>query len=406
MSRHVIVIGGTRWQLPLIESVKRSGFVPVVLSPTAPSLELSDSSHIWERADIVNLEECFDIASRYTPVAVVSDQSDIAVPTVAFISESLSLPTLGTEKADLCTNKFEMRRFCLANGFFSPKFKLCFSLNDLRIFISSNGFPIVIKPLNSNSSRGVFLLDSPQDISLRFFSALSYSRGIKAVLAESFISGDELTVEGVFIAGKHVTLAVSKKEHFDFNSSIAKDLWYSSDLSTPIFSLASDINDTLMNAVNLPDGTLTHNEFKVDGSTVCLIEMAARGGGNFISSHIVPSLTGIDLTATHLKSRLPSSHATFVGDCKFSQRGRYALLTFFDSLSSGGRIVLIKGESFLRGCGNIIDYKLNYKVGDILPQPSNDAERLGYAIAIGDSWLELSVLREKIHERVQFITDD
>ena len=72
-------------------------------------------------------------------------------------------------------------------------------------------FPLIIKPLDSNSSRGVFKLENEADIAERFPESLKYSKSKKAVLVEEYIDGPEFTVDGIVIGDGHRSLGISKR---------------------------------------------------------------------------------------------------------------------------------------------------------------------------------------------------
>lgn len=80
---------------------------------------------------------------------------------------------------------------------------------------------MIIKPLNSNSSRGVHTITSVKDLEETYKDAEKYTRGEDKVLCEEYIEGREFTVDGIAVDGKHYSLAVSKKKHFSYNKNIA-----------------------------------------------------------------------------------------------------------------------------------------------------------------------------------------
>ena len=76
-----------------------------------------------ELADALDKEKNLSIAEKYDICAVMSDQSDIAIPTVAYIADKLGLPGIGIEKAKLFSNKVLMREFLKSHNLIYPKFK-------------------------------------------------------------------------------------------------------------------------------------------------------------------------------------------------------------------------------------------------------------------------------------------
>ena len=56
----------------------------------------------------------------------------------------------------------------------------------------------------------------------------------------------------------------------------------------------------------------------------------------------------------------------------------------------------IKGLEFLENTINVITYKLNFKIGDNIEKPSNDASRIGFYIAYADTKQELIDIMNQI----------
>ena len=114
----------------------------------------------------------------------------------------------------------------------------------------------------------------------------------RLVIAEQYITA-EFTIDGVFVNGKHHSLAISKKDHFAYNSNIASELLFSNQDDQYDYDVLRRTNDQLMNLAGNVIG-LTHNEYKYQDGVFYLIEMAARGGGTCIASDIVPMISGVD----------------------------------------------------------------------------------------------------------------
>ena len=109
--KKVMVIAGGDWQIELIKKAKQMGNYVICsnLYEDSPAFPYADACEV---ADVLDKERNLEIAKKYMPDAVISDQSDIAVPTVAYLNEKLGLRGIGTERADIFTDKSVMRKFC------------------------------------------------------------------------------------------------------------------------------------------------------------------------------------------------------------------------------------------------------------------------------------------------------
>jgi len=211
----ICVIGGGEWQKPLIEAIQKKGYqvLCINLYSTTEGSKLADYCEI---ADIKDKQSCLKIVKRYNDknniIAVMSDQTDIAVNTVAYINESLGLYGISSDIADKFTDKYKMRQGADKVSVKNPLYKLVRNKKQICDFISKVNFPIVIKPRNSQSSRGVFIIENFQDLDSKIQLSLNESIGYDDILIEEFIDGVEYTVEGISIDGSNRTLAYSQKK--------------------------------------------------------------------------------------------------------------------------------------------------------------------------------------------------
>lgn len=397
-----MVIAGSRWQIPILKKIREMGYSSLVVNlyPDSPAFPYADYSEV---VDILDKESCLSIAKKYSIDAVLSEECDIAMPTVAYIAEELSLPSLGVANAALYTDKSQMRKFSELHNLPSPPSVKCSAIEEAEEFYRQQDCTLIMKPLDANSSRGVFTISSVEDIATCFEKSMAFSKREKQVILERYIRGQEFTIDGIVIGGFHKTLAISEKKHYEFNENIAYELYFSH--SNPNYDYAQLIatNDAFIHASKLADGTLTHAEYKYEDGQFWLIEIAARGGGNMISSDIVPLMTGCDnyhaLVCSALGKPVTMPVTTNVPE------GRCAVLRFFDTDFEGGVVKEIRGEQFLKDSPHVHHFEFNFKPGDYIKKAENDAARIGFYIAYADSDAELRSLMNEISQRVQIIPE-
>ncbi len=282
-----------------------------------------------------------------------------------------------------------MRKFCEKIKYPCPKFKLCNNLDEALDFLALYK-KVVIKPLDSQSSRGVFTVSTPEDLILHYKETKSYTRCNECILVEQHINGTEFTIDGIMWNGKHRCLAVSEKKHFTDYPNVASELLFSySKYNTDILEKQHNF---LIESTKLPFG-ITHSEyiFAEETQTFYLVEMAVRGGGVNISNKIVTAVSGVDNIGFLIKAS--------VGDYINSQSlcpkyKKYAVLKFFDFPE--GIIKQIHGINAIKNNEKIIDYCVNFNVGDTICPPIDDSKRSGYYTAIADSYQELKRTMEYI----------
>lgn len=378
----VMVIAGGTWQVPLIKKVKAMGYKVLNsnLYEDSPGFAFSDYTAV---ADVKDKEKNLEIAEKYKVNAVLTDQSDIAVPTVAYVAEKLGCHTFGEEMAALFTNKFKMRKFCQEKGFPIPEYRLCYTIEDAKEFLRELKKTIVIKPLDSQSSRGVFTIHTEEELEQYFSISESYSNQGKGVLAERYIVGTEFTIDGIMNKGVHHSLAISQKSHFAYNPNIASKLFFSYDNENFDYDQLRRQNNELVESTGLKFG-LTHGEYKYENGKFYLIEIAARGGGTKIASDIVPFLSGIDTYELLVKNALGESAEVDYSVIEKNKK-RCAVLEFLDVESNGKKIKNISGLEQIRKIKEVREIQLEFKVGDIVEKAQDDRSRAGFFIVCGET---------------------
>lgn len=387
--KKILIIGGGKWQVPIIQKAKKLNTYTVCSNLYEDSIgfEYADKSYV---VNVLDKEKNLQIAINEKIDAVITDQSDIAVNTVAYISEKLGLNGVGVDLANLYTNKFRMRKELIIENLFHPKHKECKTIDEAIDFFITLGSDAIIKPLANQSSRGIYKITSIDELKKKFNSTMEYSIN-NTILIEEFIGGFELTVEGFKTNDKHYTLAISKKEHYKNLPTVAKSLIYQINFEEFNQKKLEEINNKLFN--NLPFG-ITHVEYKYWNNKFYLIEAAIRGGGTKISSHIIPIVSGIDVNELLIKSVLGESNLNIV----LNKNKNCAVLRFFDF--EVGKVKKIHGIDFLKDNKNIIDFDFEFQVGDNITSPNDDRSRVGYFIAYHESKEVLLNLVKEVDEKV------
>jgi biotin carboxylase len=389
MTKKILVIGGGKWQVPIIQKARNLGCYVICSNLYEDSIgfDYTDKSYV---VNVLDKEKNLQIATDEKVDAIMTDQSDIAVNTVAYVSEKLGLNGVGIDIADLYTNKFRMRTELKVENLYHPKFKECKTVDEAIDFFNSLDAYAIIKPLANQSSRGIYKITSIDELKNKFNTTMECSIN-NTILIEEYIGGFELTVEGFKTKDSHHTLAISKKEHYKNLPAVAKSLFYQIDFEEFDKKELEEINDNLFD--RLPFG-ITHAEYKYWNNKFYLIEAAIRGGGTKISSHIIPIVSGIDVNELLIKSVL--------GETKLNvnpvKSKNYAVLRFFDF--EVGKVKQIHGIDFLKNNKNIIDFDFEFKVGDTISSPNDDRSRVGYFIAYNQSKDELLHLIDEIDKKV------
>ena len=292
---NILVLGAGALQVPLIQTIQARGYNPVVVS-----LHNDEPGRLIVKdkvvGDFCDEEFTLQIAKDWNVIAVVTDQTDLPVRTIAYVCDHLGLPSIGYKTACLFTDKFLMREKCKEIGVKTIAYSLVDSLEEAKKFFINLHHPAILKPINNQGSKGVYKVSSIEELEEKYAEATRYARGQK-ILIEEFISGQELVIEALALDGKVTNLVCGDTHYFEVKDAFAaKDRMFPSMLDEEIVNKALNLNKKIVSGFGLSRG-LTHGEYIIDGHDVYLIEIAARGGGVYISSDIIPLMTGFNTTS-------------------------------------------------------------------------------------------------------------
>lgn len=402
--KKIMILGGGENQLPLIKKAKELGYITVVCDyqKDCVGFKHADICHL---VSIKDEEQLLTVAKNEGVLGIVTN-SELVLHIVSNLTQQLGLPTVPDKITERFRNKGKMRECLTPMGLSDVRYRVCHQREDaVSFFRNINKHKCIIKPLDNSSSRGVYSINNEQDIIDHFDESIGMNRTHAGVLMEEYISGREFTVDGICVNGKHTTLAISKKKHFDYNENVANELFFSYQDAEYNYDELRLLNNQIIEAAGLNFG-LTHAEYKYSNGKYHLIEVAARGGGAFISTDIVPFLTKTDTVGAYLESAMglySNSHIIIPEDSK----QRVAVLKFFSTPDNKSGIVKkIIGVDYLETSPNILRYGLEFSIGDSIHPATNDGDRIGYYIAIAEDKQELHNIMEEVERSFNILFDE
>lgn len=291
---NILVLGAGALQVPLIQTIQTRGYNPVVVSlhDDEPGMQLVTDKVV---GDFCDEKATLEWAKQYNAIAIVTDQTDLPVRTIAYVNDALGYKSIGYKTACLFTNKFLMREKCNEIGVKTISYALVSSLQEAKDFFVTLNRPAILKPINNQGSKGVYKVSNIDELEEKYQEAAKFSRG-ESILIEEFITGKELVIEAVALDGQVENLVCGDTHYFDVKDAFAaRERVFPSRQPDAIVSKALELNKKIVKGFGLNRG-LTHGEYIIDGDDVYLIEIAARGGGVYISSDIIPLMTGFNTT--------------------------------------------------------------------------------------------------------------
>jgi phosphoribosylamine-glycine ligase len=205
--KKAIVLGVGNAQVDLIRHLKRESWWVIGCSyrREGRGLDYVDQFAMLNITDVEGVE----LLARSEMVDLIySMGSDLAMPTVARVASRLGLPAfVPAETAELLQNKLSLRGFLTVRGISPIRHRKLCGQNDLDDWTC---FPAIIKPVDNQGQRGVFLVNSMDEARARIEDSLRFSRS-KTLIIEEFLEGPEVSVNAFVVNGKTVFNEVSDR---------------------------------------------------------------------------------------------------------------------------------------------------------------------------------------------------
>lgn len=381
-----MIVTAGRNQASLILKARQMGLAVLATDrdENASSLSLADNSAI---ADAHDVDALFRAASDFHAEAIVTEQTDVAITAVATVAERLGVPGIGREAAQRATDKFLMRGACREAGIATPEYRLVRSEAEALAAVREIGLPVVLKPTDGQSSRGVTKVTNIAAVPDAAAAALKASRSMRALVEECMI-GQESSIESFVIGDEIYVLGVCEKIKCAPPYSFDLQLIYPAGFSPETMAAIEALNRAVIKAIGIRMG-FAHAEMIVTAAGVRLIEIAARGCGARIATDLLPALTGVDLLELRLRQSL---------GCRVEmprlRKDRFGILRFFEFPS--GTIRAIRGLREAAALPGVLHVELAPTVGTRLTPPVSGDQRPGFMLAVAESRQGAIAIADKV----------
>jgi biotin carboxylase len=383
--KSVLFVGAGRHQRRAIERAQELGLrvIGVDRNPDALGLQQAD---VGEVVDFVDVPGVIEVARRHGVDGALTVSADRAVPIVAAVAEELSLPGIGTEVAHLMTHKIAMRRRLAEAGVPQPRFAAATDLKSARAAAETVGFPAVLKPADSGGQRGVFRLESIDDLEANLHVALHESASGEIVL-ERFHEGLELN--GIVIArggDAHVLTLSDRLRPPGIGFGVGWIHVYPATIYGDTLAEAERVATHATHALGLRDG-IAFPQLLVTDEGVLVIEVAARIPGGQMAD-LVRHAVGVDLVEVALRQALGETVPDDVALPRFEQPLAIRFLTSSPGPLPAGTVTAIGPLDPVLAAPGVVQADTYLQVGETIRPVRLDGDRRGYVIAVADTNLE------------------
>ena len=379
----IMVLGGGSAQMNLIRRAKALGDFVIVADYLAncPGGQIAD---LHVPVSTFDAEGVIRAGREHGIGAIVTTGTDQPVLTAARAAEALGLPFYMDSRTALAfTNKRVMKALfrrhdipandsVLIGRDFTPQ-----DIHGVR-------FPAVLKPVDSQGQRGIYLVDDAEGVADHIEDTLRYSREDQALL-ETYYKSDEITVNGWVADGKATILSVVDRLTIRDTRHIGICLCH----HFPSIHLAryhreiEDLTQHIVTALGMRNGPL-YFQYLVGAEGLRVNEVAARIGGAY-EDLTMPLISGIDILGMLLCYVHKGSCDTGVlHGYDVMRRDRYVSTQLF--FCRPGTVADITPRDEMLALPGMREVYYAYAPGSEIPAIENATARAGYMIIEGGSF--------------------
>lgn len=286
-----LVLAGGFPQIALIEELKKREIF-VVLADYNEEPVAKPYADSFFRISTMDVEAITELARKEEVDFLITACTDQALLTVAKVSETLGLPCYLDYQTGLnVTNKAYMKAVFEKHAIPTAKHIIMRKLDTTKI--EGMKYPLIVKPVDCNSSRGVKRVENIDELRIAFDEAVKLSRTDTAVI-EDYIDGPELTADLYVENGIAHLLSLSNNEKIaEKDKFVIFRTKYPAAQDQAIFEKVRAAAQRIADAFGIKDAPMLV-QLITDGKEVYVLEFSARTGGG-VKYLLINKASGFDV---------------------------------------------------------------------------------------------------------------
>jgi len=271
-----MVLAGSCPQIVLLRQLKERG-IYTILADNNPNAVARPYADRFVKVDILNAEAVKQVAVAEQVDFLIAVCADQVLLTVAQVSEELGLPCyIDYDTACKVSDKGHMKDIFREWGIPSSKHAFMSEIDEAKI--AEMRYPLVVKPVDAYSSKGVRKCCNPEELREHFAEAAHISRS-GVVIVEEYVEGAELTVDFEIVDGKAIFLSASNTEKVNYQDRfLAFRTRFPAAVSPATIERIKVIGQKLADAFRLKNTPMLI-QLLTDDKRESVLEFSARTGG-------------------------------------------------------------------------------------------------------------------------------
>ena len=394
-SKNVLIFGAGLNQVTLIKACNELGHRSIVVDPNDDALgkEYADVYCIVAPNDYGKTN---DIAKKYQIHGIVTSQMENPLKIMARLAQEMGYVFHSPETVERCTNKYLMKQAFVKNNVPCAKGKH-FSKTDEITQEAIDGliYPLILKPVQAHSSKGVYKIEVFCEFEKFVRSTRSFSHN-GSFLIEEFLDGPEYSVEAITYQSRTSIIQYTEKFVSPFPYTVEMGHLQPADLTAQQRDNIDKIVKDGLNALGI-DNSASHSEVKLTAEGPKLVEIGARGGGDFISSHLAFASTGVNMDKAIINVALGNKPDLL------HKLVHHSYIKYIE-LPVGSKVIAVSDYLDICERDGVVFAHLGVESGDVVEEITESKKRPGFIIVAGDSRKDVlekaSFYEKKLLEKV------
>jgi biotin carboxylase len=407
MDRVLLLMTATSYKAgAFLDAARRLGVAVTVASDRPQALaDMNPAGHLTlDFADPDRAARAIEAFARLNPVHAIVAADDDGAVIAALAAEALGLPHHPPAAVRAARSKLLTRERLAAAGLPAPWFERIALSEDPDAVAARLRYPCVLKPLELAASRGVMRADDAADCAaaLRRLASLlarpdaRMADGVPAdaVLAEGYIPGSEVAIEGLLTRGRFRVLAI-----FDKPDPLEGPTFEESIYVTPTRLALEDRRAVVEGAqaairvLGLAHGPV-HAELRLNPRGAWVLEIAPRSIGG-LCSRALRFGEGVSLEELILRHALGR-------DIEPLEREREASGVMMIPIPARGRLDAVRGVELARAVPGVTDVRISIPPGQMIEPPPEGGRYLGFIFARAAGPADAERALREAHRKLSF----
>ena len=295
--KKLMLLGGLRYLLPVIEAAHRHGIhvITVDYLPDNIAHKYSDEYH---NVSIIDKEAVLALAQQLQIDGIMSFAVDPGVVAAAYTAEKMGLPfQCSYEAACILQDKSRFRKFLADNGFNVPNARGYSEVDDALKDIDYFNWPVIVKPVDSAGSKGVTRVDDPADLPAAIAHALDCSPSRHYIIEDFLEKAGFSSDTDSFSVDGDLVFCTFNNQYFDDDAeneyTPAAYSWPSSMSQDLQNELRSELQ-RLLTLLDMKTGLYNIETRLCTNGKAYIMEVSPRAGGNRLAE-MLKYVTGEDI---------------------------------------------------------------------------------------------------------------